>query len=119
MKSRLKLIVECMVACGGGLLLLSTVQNAGAQTAESVPYLNPQLSPEQRATDLVRRMTLAEKASEMQNNSAAVPRLRVPAYQWWSEALHGVINDGVTEYPEPIGLAATFDAPGIHTMAGQ
>jgi beta-glucosidase len=64
-------------------------------------------------------MTLAEKASEMQNNSAAVPRLNIPAYQWWSEALHGVINDGVTEYPEPIGLAATFDAPGIHTLAGQ
>ena len=55
----------------------------------------------------------------MQNNSAAVPRLNVPAYQWWSEALHGVINEGVTEYPEPIGLAATFDTPGIHTMATQ
>ena len=55
----------------------------------------------------------------MQNNSAAVPRLNIPAYQWWSEALHGVINEGVTEYPEPIGLAATFDAPGIHTMAAQ
>ena len=81
--------------------------------------MNPQLSPEQRATDLVHRMTLAEKASQMQNNSAAVPRLNIPAYQWWSEALHGVINQGVTEYPEPIGLAATFDAPGIHTMAAQ
>jgi beta-glucosidase len=55
----------------------------------------------------------------MQNNSAAVPRLNIPAYQWWSEALHGVINEGVTEYPEPIGLAATFDVPGIHTMAAQ
>jgi beta-glucosidase len=80
--------------------------------------MNPQLSPEQRATDLVRRMTLEEKATQMQNNSAAVPR-QVPAYQWWSEALHGVINEGVTEYPEPVGLAATFDAPGIHTMAAQ
>jgi beta-glucosidase len=85
----------------------------------SLPYMNPQLSPEQRATDLVHRMTLAEKATQMQNNSAAVPRLNIPAYQWWSEALHGVINEGVTEYPEPIGLAATFDAPGIHTMAAQ
>ena len=81
--------------------------------------MNPQLSPEQRATDLVHRMTLAEKATQMQNNSAEVPRLKIPAYQWWSEALHGVINDGVTEYPEPVGLAATFDAPGIHTMAAQ
>jgi beta-glucosidase len=64
-------------------------------------------------------MTLAEKATQMYNNSAAVPRLNVPAYQWWSEALHGVINQGVTEYPEPIGLAATFDMPGVHAMATQ
>jgi beta-glucosidase len=119
MKIRVMRIAKYVAACTGVLLLVSTLQNSGAQTAESLPYLNPQLSPEQRATDLVRRMTLAEKASEMQNNSAAVPRLKVPAYQWWSEALHGVINEGVTEYPEPIGLAATFDAPGIHTMAGQ
>ncbi len=84
-----------------------------------MPFMNPQLAPEQRAADLVHRMTLAEKASQMQNNSAAIPRLKVPAYQWWSEALHGVVNDGITEYPEPIGLAATFDAPGIHTMAAQ
>ena len=90
-----------------------------AQDNSNLPYMNPKLSPEQRAADLVHRMTLAEKASEMQNNSAAVPRLKIPAYQWWSEALHGVINEGVTEYPEPVGLAATFDAPGIHTMAAQ
>ena len=84
-----------------------------------LPYLNTQLTAVERATDLVSRMTLAEKASEMQNNSAAVPRLGIPAYQWWSEALHGVINDGVTEYPEPIGLAATFDVPAVHEMAAQ
>jgi beta-glucosidase len=95
------------------------VRCAIAQDSAKLPYLNPQLSPEQRATDLVGRLTLAEKALEMQNNSAAIARLNIPAYQWWSEALHGVINEGVTEYPEPIGLAATFDAPSIHTMAGQ
>jgi len=89
------------------------------QDTAHMPFMNPQLAPVERATDLVRRMTLAEKASEMQNNSAAVPRLNIPAYQWWSEALHGVINEGVTEYPEPVGLAATFDPAGIHTMAGQ
>ena len=85
----------------------------------SLPYLDTRLTAEQRAADLVGRLTLAEKAAEMQNSSAAVPRLNVPAYQWWSEALHGVINDGVTEYPEPIGLAASFDAPAIHAMAAQ
>src|ERR1700677_1708981 len=90
-----------------------------AQDAANLPYMDLGLSPEQRAADLVHRMTLAEKATQMQNNSAAVPRLNIPAYQWWSEALHGVINEGVTEYPEPIGLAATFDAPGIHNMAIQ
>lgn len=119
MKRRIMRTIEWIVVCLGALLLGAAAQNAVAQEAENPAYLNPQLSPEQRATDLVRRMTLAEKASQMQNNSAAVPRLKVPAYQWWSEALHGVINEGVTEYPEPIGLAATFDAPGIHTMAAQ
>jgi beta-glucosidase len=119
MKNRVTRIVECIVACTRVLLFYSALQIAVAQDSANLPYLNPQLSPEQRATDLVRRMTLAEKASQMQNNSAAVPRLKIPAYQWWSEALHGVINEGVTEYPEPIGLAATFDAPGIHTMAAQ
>ena len=119
MKSRVVRIVECLIACTGAMFLSSALQSAVAQDSANPPYMNPQLSPEQRATDLVHRMTLAEKASEMQNNSAAVPRLNIPAYQWWSEALHGVINEGVTEYPEPIGLAATFDAPGIHTMAAQ
>jgi beta-glucosidase len=108
-----------MVACTGTFFLGSLPQSAVAQDSANLPYMNPQLPPEQRATDLVRRMTLAEKASQMQNNSAEVPRLKIPAYQWWSEALHGVINEGVTEYPEPIGLAATFDAPGINTMAAQ
>jgi beta-glucosidase len=119
MKRRVTRIVECIVAFTGVIFFASVQHSAVAQDSSNPSYLNPQLSPEQRATDLVGRMTLAEKASEMQNNSAAVPRLNIPAYQWWSEALHGVINEGVTEYPEPIGLAATFDPPGIHTMAGQ
>ena len=92
-------IVECIVVCTAALFYGSSRQNAGAQDAANPPYLNPQLSPQQRATDLVHRMTLAEKASQMQNNSAEIQRLKVPAYQWWSEALHGVINEGVTEYP--------------------
>ena len=57
------------------------VSTSIAQDNSNLPYMNPKLSPEERATDLVHRMTLAEKASEMQNNSAAVPRLEVPAYQ--------------------------------------
>ncbi|HZR04179.1 MAG TPA: hypothetical protein VFA81_13535, partial [Burkholderiales bacterium] len=120
MKIRVWRSAKCVFASTAALLFFGTIaQNVIAQDAENPPYLNLQLSPEQRATDLVHRMTLEEKATQMQNNSAAVPRLKIPAYQWWSEALHGVINEGVTEYPEPIGLAATFDAPGIHTMAAQ
>jgi beta-glucosidase len=119
MKHRVTRVFECIVTCLGTLLFVVAAKDGIAQDSANLPYMNPQLSPEQRATDLVHRMTLAEKATQMQNNSAEVPRLKIPAYQWWSEALHGVINDGVTEYPEPVGLAATFDAPGIHTMAAQ
>src|SRR3954451_9893552 len=119
MNTRVTRIIECIVTCAAVLLCGSGVQKAAAQDNSNLPYMNPKLSPERRAADLVHRMTLAEKASQMQNNSAAVPRLKIPAYQWWSEALHGVINEGITEYPEPVGLAATFDVPGIHTMAAQ
>lgn len=112
-------MIKRFVLGTGSLFFALAVQAASAQGAATPPYMNTNLAPEQRAADLVHRMTLAEKATQMQNNSAAIPRLNIPAYQWWSEALHGVINEGVTEYPEPIGLAATFDAPGIHTMAAQ
>jgi beta-glucosidase len=87
-----------------------------SQTAQS-PYLNPALPAEQRAADLVHRMTVEEKVSQLTNYSRAVPRLNIPDYDWWSEALHGVQRPGVTEYPEPVGLAATFDRDAIHQMA--
>jgi beta-glucosidase len=71
-----------------------------------------------RVDDLISRMTLEEKASQLVNQARAIRRLQVPAYDWWSEALHGVANAGTaTVFPEPIGLAATFDAPLIHEMA--
>src|SRR5665213_2689369 len=119
MKKCMTQMLQGFVLGAGSFSLLLAVQPAVAQNAANPPYLDTSLTPEQRAADLVHRMTLAEKATQMQNNSAAVTRLNVPAYQWWSEALHGVINEGVTEYPEPIGLAATFDTLGIHTMAAQ
>ena len=91
--------------------------NWSVQAQQKPTYLDPSLPPEQRATDLVGRMTLEEKASQLVNGARAIPRLDIPAYNWWSEALHGVVDSGVTEFPEPIGLAATFDVPAIHTMA--
>lgn len=87
------------------------------QDAEKPAYLNTSLSAEQRAADLVHRMTLEEKASQLVNQARAIPRLHVPAYDWWSEALHGVAVNGTTEFPEPIGLGATFDTDAIHKMA--
>jgi len=88
-----------------------------SQSSEQPAYLNPALPAEQRAADLVHRMTVEEKVTQLVNQSRAVPRLKVPAYDWWSEALHGVVRSGTTEFPEPIGLAATFDADSIHRMA--
>jgi beta-glucosidase len=88
-----------------------------AQDAQKPAYLDPSLPAEQRAADLVHRMKLEEKASQLLNQARAIPRLNVPAYDWWSEALHGVAVNGTTEFPEPVGLAATFDAPAIHEMA--
>ena len=91
--------------------------SAGAREASKPPYLTPSLPAEIRAADLVHRMTLEEKASQLVNHARAIPRLGVPAYDWWSEALHGVLTKGTTVFPEPIGLAATFDPDGIHRMA--
>jgi beta-glucosidase len=88
-----------------------------AQNTAQLGYPNQSLSAEQRAADLVRRMTVEEKVTQLVNQSRAVPRLNIPDYDWWSEALHGVARDGTTEFPEPIGLAATFDADAIHRMA--
>src|SRR5438876_3342763 len=90
---------------------------AFTQDNSNLPYMNPKLKPEERAADMVHRMTLEEKGSQSVNQARAIPRLKVPAYDWWSEALHGVVADGTTEFPEPIGLAATFDTPRIHEMA--
>jgi beta-glucosidase len=74
-------------------------------------YKNQSLSFKERAADLVSRLTLEEKISQTLYISAAIPRLDIPAYNWWNEALHGVARAGVaTVFPQAIGMAATFDA---------
>src|ERR1700742_1089213 len=96
----------------------SPAQSQSASSSTEKPtYLNPNLPAEQRAADLVHRMTLEEKATQLVNQARAIPRLNIPAYDWWSESLHGVAAKGMTSFPEPIGLAATFDAPAIHEIA--
>jgi beta-glucosidase len=107
-----KRIFAALIAC---IALVATA--ATAQEVSKLPYMNPSLPPEERAADLVHRMTLEQKASQLVNQARAIPSLGVPAYDYWSEALHGVAVNGTTEFPEPIGLAATFDVPGIHEMA--
>ena len=74
-------------------------------------FQNPNLPLEQRLNDLVSRMTLDEKVSQMLYNAPAVIRLGIPEYNWWGEALHGVARAGrATVFPQPVGLAATWDA---------
>jgi beta-glucosidase len=99
------------------LIWVCTV-NSAAQKSETPLYLDPTQPIDARVDDLVKRMTPEEKASQLVNQARAIPRLQVPAYDWWSEALHGVANAGTaTVFPEPIGLAATFDDKAIHEMA--
>lgn len=81
-------------------------------------YKNPEAPIEQCVSDLVSRMTLAEKISQLGHDAAAIPRLGVPAYNWWNEGLHGVGRAGyATVFPQAIGMAATFDEPLVHQIA--
>lgn len=82
------------------------------------PYLNPGLSFEQRTEDLLNQMTLEEKISQLNYESAAVDRLGIPAYNWWNECLHGVARSGLaTVFPQAIGMSSTWDKNLIHEVA--
>jgi len=100
-------------------LLTSPAYSQQSSDSSSSPplYLDPKAPVDRRVDDLVSRMTLEEKASQVVHKAAAIPRLQVPAYNWWTEALHGVVTAPTTIFPEPIGLAASFDAPLVHEMA--
>ncbi|MBN1791993.1 MAG: glycoside hydrolase family 3 C-terminal domain-containing protein [Bacteroidales bacterium] len=100
--------------------LMLILINAGllCQTTYQYPFLNPQLPVDERAHDLVSRMTLQEKVTQFFNHSEAVPRLGVPSYNWWNECLHGVARAGTaTVFPQAIGLAATFDEDLMFAVA--
>ena len=82
-------------------------------------YLNPEARAKDRARDLISRMTLAEKVGCMMEDSAAVERLGIPAYNWLNEALHGLARAGkATVFPQAIGIAATWNEELVHRMAG-
>lgn len=90
------------------MALLTMVTSASY--AQMLPYQNPSLSAEQRAADLCSRLTIDEKARLMMNGSPAIKRLGIPAFEWWSEALHGIGRNGYsTVFPQCIGMASSFD----------
>jgi len=92
---------------------------AKAQDYKSFPMWNTSLPIEQRVNDVVNRLTLEEKVKQMLNATPAVPRLGIPAYDWWNEVLHGVARTPfkVTSYPQAIGMAATWDTNSLYRMA--
>lgn len=111
---RITIVLAMAVASGGASYLFAQ----SAPQTSTPPYLNPQLPVDQRVDDLISRMTLEEKASQLVNQARAIPRLKVPAYDYWSEALHGVAGAGVaTVFPQAIALGATWDAPLLHSVA--
>lgn len=103
----------------GLMAQLVLFQFAVAQNA-SYPFNDHTLSFEKRVDDLVSRLTLEEKVSQMLNSSPAISRLGIPAYDWWNETLHGVARTPfkVTVFPQAIGMAATFDKGSLFQMAG-
>jgi beta-glucosidase len=85
--------------------------------AQQAPYLDTHLSARERAHDLVGRMTLEEKAAQLEDWATAIPRLGIPDYQTWNEALHGVARAGyATVFPQAIGMAATWDRAMVESM---
>lgn len=90
-----------------------------AQDYRTFPMWNPALPMEQRVNDVVSRLTLEEKVAQMLNATPAVPRLGIPAYDWWNEVLHGVARTPfrTTVFPQAIAMAATWDTNSLYRMA--
>ena len=86
-------------------------------SAQTLPYQNPQLTAEQRADDLLKRLTLEEKVRRMMDPSPAIDRLQIPQFQWWNEALHGVGRNGyATVFPITMAMAASWDDALLHQV---
>jgi len=99
------------------LLTCASLSFSAAALAQQNPWLDPKLPAAERAHQLVSRMTLEEKASQLEDWATAIPRLGIPDYQTWNEALHGVARAGYsTVFPQAIGMGATWDPTIVHTM---
>jgi beta-glucosidase len=116
--------LKAAAAATGGLVLTSCAPSKSplptsptALTGTPI-YKEPELTLEERVDDLIGRMSLKEKVSQMGTESAAIEHLNIPQYNWWSEALHGVGRAGIaTVFPQAIGLASTWNSDLIHRMA--
>ncbi|HMR89974.1 MAG TPA: glycoside hydrolase family 3 C-terminal domain-containing protein [Saprospiraceae bacterium] len=93
--------------------------HVNAQESKDISFRNTNLSFEQRAEDIISRLTLDEKVQQMMNHAPAIERLGIPAYDWWNEVLHGVARTPfhTTSYPQAIGMAATWDTTSLKKMA--
>ena len=99
------------------LALLPYAQAQQQPDPATFPYMNPALPIDQRVDDLIGRMTLEEKVSQMRDHAPTISRLNIPRYDWWNEGLHGVAFAGTaTNFPQVIGMAATWDTPLVHSM---
>ena len=99
------------VVLSAGLICVATLATAAEPISRA--------KAEEQATALVAQLTLQEKVDQLLNTAPAIPRLGIPAYNWWTESLHGAIGEvPTTNFPEPIGLAATFDESLLHEVAG-
>lgn len=109
-------MIKTLIKFSAALFVFSVTSVAADQTKPL--YQDTAQSFEARAVDLVSRMTLEEKVAQMQNDAPAIPRLGVPKYEWWNEALHGVARAGAaTSFPQAIGLAASFDPEMMFEVA--
>lgn len=101
------------------IILFLTASFTLIDTKNKYPFEDTSLPIDIRVADLVSRMTLEEKVGQMLNAAPAIPRLNVPAYNWWNECLHGVARTPypVTSYPQAIAMAATFDTEALQIMA--
>lgn len=98
------------------LSAIAPLASAQAQPAPASPAVR--VEAQRQAADLVARMTPDEKLEQLLNTAPAIPRLGIPAYNWWTESLHGALGSlPTTNFPEPVGLAASFDSDLVHEVA--
>lgn len=99
-----------------GILIFAILGSSSLQAQPK--FLNPEADLDSRVEDLISRLTLEEKADQMLMNTSGIPRLKIPPYDYWNEALHGVGRSGkATVFPQAIGLAATFEEDLVYRVS--